>query len=267
MSLNLDKAKLFVNFLDVYDSHYDLSLEADPEDIAVSRLALIQAAKREMKNLKDPLAFYWYGLCHLEGIEGFWIDIEKAIFYLESAAELGDLKSKVTLADIYMGFNPNVTEDFYDFEKGCSLLENISTMVDNNSEKSYANYQLAKIYCREIYNKKNSTKALECMKIARELFSEEAECLYAYWLWAGILVEKNANEAINVLEKLIDKHVEEEFSYEYRDSLYLYGYMLYHGEGIDKNDKKAVIYLQKASELGHTLASVWLDDIQDDQSN
>ncbi len=170
-------------------------------------------------------------------------EFEKAIPYLEQAAEQGDIKSRQVLAFLYFKgefIKPNPEKAFYYYNllakdgiKGAQNITGDLYMLGFGVEKDYV-------------------KAFELYKKAADQGLAEAQNNLGHFYLTGKGTEKNLEEAVKYYQKAVDQGLssaQNNLACCYKD-----------GKGVKQDYKKALDYFQKAANSGLSIAKFHIAD-------
>lgn len=247
------------NFSTILEAHNKLSQDEyiDPEVLTKSRLNLIRAAKKsyEMRNSSD--AIYWYGKCLATGDEAFPINLNEAIKYLNQAVMMRHDLANVALGDIYSGEIGMVLsfDNIIDLDKAIKHYKAAS-----EKGNGYASFRLASLYSGELDYKKDIRQALDYIDKSVEQGSNDGLCLKAYWMYNGGLIEKDLDEVYNIIGDIIERSTREDFTSldALGKILFLQGYLLSVGDGVEVDMNQAIEFMQEAAEFGDANAIEWI---------
>ena len=257
MNFSLMNAKVsFLDQLTKHNSFYALD-NVDPEILAESRLFLIREAKKSYEIKDSPEAIYWYGRCLATGEEAFPIDMKEAIKYLNQAVMMRHHSACVTLGDIYSSEIANVPNEISDMDKAIK-----NYVVASDRGDGYSSFRLASIYSGELGYKNDLRNALDYLDKSVEQESEDGLCLKAYWIYQGDFMDKDLEEIFKITEQIIERSEDPNFiSFDALAKIFfLYGHLLYNGEGIQEDKEEAVCYIEEAANYGDLNAIQWLRD-------
>lgn len=165
----------------------------------------------------NPAALNNLAICYEYG-KGTEVDLTKAVCYYEKSAKLGNITAQKNLAICYKngtGVELNPQKEFY------WTLE---------AAKNGDNESIGKI-------------ALHHLKgYGTEINKVEALIWYAKYYFKGIQIN-NANDALNLLQKKGDEGDSQ--------ALYIIGKCFQYGVATEKNIGEALLYFERAAELGH----------------
>lgn len=273
---------------------YQYGLGTDQDEVAAIEWFCKSAAKL------NKYAQYSLGMFYLNGI-GVEKDIQKAAWFLEQSHQRGNPYASYELGKIFSNhanefFDIEKTEEFYQTalsgfhrmesqEKDDNLLYRIGTMylyglgIEANEmmaehyfkkavkyENLNAKYQLARLYLRQEYGKKEEQADYmhDHMKIEASIkWLEESmenknhHAAYSLGkLYAdGILISKDMNRAV----ELFLWSAEQGNQY----AQYILGKLYLTGKEVEKNREKAFYYFTKSAEQGNPYAVYFLEHWND----
>lgn len=256
--LNLSNVKSsFFDQLAEYEEFVANPDNKDPEEIAQLRLNLIRAAKQEIEQGGSPEAKRWYGYNFISGENGFPVDIDKGIQYLNEAVIQRSLTAQSDLGDIYSGVWNSVPEEKIDFEKAIKHYE----QCDNG----FANYRIACIYCGNNHLK-DIGKALEYARKADEHHGDiMAKCMMATYKFNGDFIARDPAAAFDMFEEVIQQEQSEDGSYKSwagPSALFYIGLMTFNGEVVQRDDHRGFAMIEEAANYGDDEAMEWLQNYQ-----
>ena len=172
-------------------------------------------------------------------------DINDGIAYLQTSAENGYSKSQYFVSLLYLAgrynYSKNNKEAFY----WCNL----------SAKQGYgpAEYKISLYYNNSIGTKKNEVEAFNYMKKAVQSEYSKSNLQMGIYYKSGIGVNKDSKLAIKYLTAAIYKNKDVE-------ACYIYGIMLFEGDGVEKDIDKAILHLNVCSEKGHIPSKYILGD-------
>ena len=200
--MSVDFANINASFFDLLEDYNQLTEQDsfDPEDRVKRLLNLVQKAKEDIANKNSASAFFWYGEHLIEGYEGFPIQVDEGIKYVNEAAMMRSTDALSCLGDVYSGLCVNVPEDRIDFDKA---IRNYTKAFDSGS--GYAGYRLACIYGGDPETHKDVRKALDCLERSAEVHQDENSLyLMSRWHYFGEHLQQDFNKAYEFSKKVID---------------------------------------------------------------
>ncbi len=203
---------------------------------ALKGLLQIESKAKKIK----PYLQYQIGMMYLKGL-GTPIDNKKAVEYFEKSAELGNQYAKRLLAFEYIS-GKNFTQNI---EKGIPLLTEFA-----DSGKAFACYKLGNLYLKGKVVKRDLDKA------ERYLLSAENNEYTQYALGALYLQKEkyDIQKAVSYLEKSADKNMWSSYQL---GRLYLFG-----TDGLEKDQEKAMHFLNQSAEQGNEYAQYIIDNTE-----
>lgn len=264
MSLKIFNAKL--KFLELYREYERLRAnpKADPEDIAAKRLELIRAGKKAIKTHASFEALRWFGTCYIRGSDGFPVNIDEGIRYLNEAVLLRSPQAMSLLGDVYSGSVNNVPEDKIDFDKAIKSYIRASDLGDG-----YASYRLAQIYLGEGSVERDLRKVLDYLEIAAlKQQNNQGKSLMARWIYIGEFMQKDFGRAYDMFSEIAESCMKNGKFHPDKEgcgatALYFMGRMSYYGEGVEGDDEKGMALIEQAALYGDEEAMEWLENYND----
>jgi len=249
-----------MNFKTILEAHHALYKKEsiEPEEMAESRLNLIREAKKSYESKNSAEAIYWYGKCLATGEEAFPINVEESIKYLNQAIMMRSMDAQVMLGDFYSAEISGIDEEMTDMDKAVKHYTTASESGDG-----YASFRLANIYSGELGYSKDIRQALNYLDKSIEQKSDDGLCLKAYWSYNGDLINKDLDMIIDIAEQIMDR-AEKYDNFEAMDTLskisFLYGLLVFHGEGIEENQEAGIEFIKDAANFGDFNAIEWIRD-------
>jgi|GEM_PF-1600215 len=202
------------------------------------RAKALEWLKKAAEN-NNSTAQYKLGECYKIGL-GFVQNSERAVFWWRKAAELNNIDALMALGEVYehaIGVQFELYEAMLLYKKAAQLGHRV------------AEFKLGDYYQRGIGVVADIDEAIRWFKKAAG--KNDAAALRRL---SAIYASKygNTKEYSETLRLMEDLHQEPKLSRTDRNSLcYQLGIMYLNGEGVEKNVKKAVIYINEAAELGN----------------
>ena len=224
--------------------------------------------------LGNAVAMYLAGIMYLQG-RGTPQIVYKGINLLEKAAELGNIDAMISLGNVYRNGECEVTADkkiaFKWYLKAAEVdnaeaMNNVGFMYDNGEGVA-----------------QNSSKAMEWYKKAADLGNAVAMYNIGYFYssmnnfeqavyWLKKATEHGDSKAINRLGMIYQsvfgdyqtalKYYRQGTDQGNADSMYNLGYLYHEGLGVNKDDKIALEWLEKAKAKGHPHAEELIKKIK-----
>ena len=203
------------------------------KDYAARILNVNKEALRELCSVGDAEALYFLGFNLVMGIGGK-VDKAEAVRLLETAVSKGHTRSAVKLAECY--FNGwGAAEDAH---KAMELLAKYPA-----PENKKYNYLLGRAYYYGDDVEKDYTKAFSYFEQSAKLGLGKAKDYLGDCYYYGQGVKKDLYEAARCYKDAADNHRN-------ANAAHSLAFMYIHGEGVPKDDKKAVDYFMIAAEGG-----------------
>ncbi|PPK80675.1 hypothetical protein BXY41_106266 [Lacrimispora xylanisolvens] len=171
-------------------------------------------------------------------------DIDKAIYYLEKSARLGNANAQYMLGKIYL----DVHCGKFNVEKALRWLTKAS---DNGN--ALAQYALGKLYRDGNYMEKNIQRAVDLFTLSAEQDNSYA----AYALGTLYLKEEGISKDMAAAVKWLTKSAEQENQY----AQYQLGKMYLLGQEVPRDREAAVRWLTLSAEQGNIYAQFFLDNL------
>lgn len=256
MTLNLANTSL--SFSDKKLRHEKLYNDenVDPLTIAKSRLELIDDAQKCIEDKSSTDALFWYGMNLITGDEGFPFRVDEGIRLLNEAVIMRNLSAVSVLGDVYSGMYPSVPEETQDIHKAIKFYKKAADQNDG-----YSSSRLAFLYSIDTEAGKDLRQALDYAEKSIQQGSMQGANLMAHWHFYGDYVQKDFAKVLEYLEMVFDneENTTEPF---YLDilgaSYYLYGFMMFYGEGVPENPQEGLAYIERAAGMNNQDALEWL---------
>eukprot|EP01091_Cochliopodium_minus_P006082 TRINITY_DN15962_c0_g1_i1.p1 TRINITY_DN15962_c0_g1~~TRINITY_DN15962_c0_g1_i1.p1 ORF type:complete len:453 (-),score=108.50 TRINITY_DN15962_c0_g1_i1:10-1368(-) len=237
---------------------------------------------KEIKNVDTITAVNFIGFLYMNG-EGIQKNIEKAIYYLNISASMGNAHSNTNLGWIYEEgeYVPRDVDKSIELYKDSILqydsvaMNNLGliyeTLGDFEQALKYYNMSVNQNYPTALYNMGCLYDSGSCgveidTKIAFEHFQKaanlgEASAIsnLAIYYQNGIAVEKNMEKALEYY------HQAAELDLEY--AVITLASMYFEGELIEKNMEKATTLFLSASKFDSSVAYSWLSRIESEKKD
>jgi len=260
MSLNLAETKLsFQDRLNQLDTLYNKP-DTDPEEIAQMRLNLIRMAKTCLEDKTSPEAVRWYGWCLVTEQEGFPLNIDQGLRYINEAVMMGSLEAVTHLGDIYSGEVLTIPEDMIDFDKAIKHYDRAS-----NANDGYASFRLAEIYSGRGPVQRDLRKALDYVEKSYNQGSAEGACLMARWIYIGEYMQQDIEKAYDLFSGLIEgvnfKDTNPK-THTQVNALFFTGLMTFYGDLGEEDPERGWEMIEEAARYGDPEANDWLQNFQ-----
>ena len=195
------------------------------------------------KAMADDKLYYRLGAMNLTGT-GTEINLAQAKFYLEKAAELGNLDAVYGIGKLYL--NPAFAE--YDPAKAVTYLEKA---VEGGH--AFAKYQLGKLLCQGKQIEKDVSRGLPLL----EELAADGVSFAAYIVGKVYLTEEGWKDVKKAIQYLTQA-AEDGNSY----GTYQLGKLYYFGNGVRGDPEKGLEYLKASAAQGNQYAATLLQTIQ-----
>ncbi len=252
-------SELKLSFIDELKKYSDMCGDNThkPSDVLTQLLKVIGIAEDEVENNGSHAAINWYGWNFAVGTNGFPLNVDKGIEYLEMAMGMGSSEALVSLADIYSGAILTVQDEKYrNSDRAIHYYKKASEQGDG-----YASYRLANCYRDGVCTKKDLPKALQYAEKAKHQGSAYGKYLWGMWLFDGDIVQQDQVEAYELFHEAYQSTKKGDYDDWLTASLlYWMGYATFTGAGIGQNKEEGYDLIQQAALLGDIGAQTWLDD-------
>jgi TPR repeat protein len=230
--------------------------DSDPEDLAERRLELIRHAKQAIESKTSPEAINWYGTCYIHGTEGFPVNIDLGIRYLNEAIMMRHMNAVTTLAELRMGMITTVPPEYVDYDKAIDLFTRASEQNDG-----FANARLAYLYSGVGTVPKDIRRALDYLeKSALHQGHPQGLFLMARWTYEGVLLQRDDAKAYDLFSQVYEK--------EYKatgypsglaiETMFFMGLLMLFGEKVPHDEAKGYDYIQRSAYYMGMEATEWL---------
>ena len=194
----------------------------------------------ESKNQAADNLLYKIGSMYKNGL-GIEVDMDKAIYYFQRSAELGNRNAKRILSLEYIS-GEHMEQNI---EKGLAMLTECADSGD-----SMSCYKLGKIYF-------NGEIVLQDLYKAEKYLMSAEDNEFTQYVFGKLYLQKEKYDimkAISYFEKSADKNMWSSYQL---GRIYLFG-----SKGIEKNREKAVEWLTKSADDGNIYAQNMLSNIE-----
>lgn len=195
------------------------------------------------KAMADDKLYYRLGAMNLTGT-GTEINLTQAKYYLEKAAELGNLDAVYGLGKLYL--DPEFPE--YDPAKAVTYLEKAV-----EGDHAFAKYQLGKLLCQGKQMEKDIAKGLPLL----EELAADGVSFAAYIVGKVYLTEEDWKDVKKAIQYLTQA-AEDGNSY----GTYQLGKLYYFGNGVRSDPEKGLEYLKASAVQGNQYAATLLQTIR-----
>lgn len=195
------------------------------------------------KTMADDKLYYRLGAMNLTGT-GTEINLTQTKYYLEKAAELGNLDAVYGLGKLYL--DPEFPE--YDPAKAVTYLEKAV-----EGDHAFAKYQLGKLLCQGKQMEKDIAKGLPLL----EELAADGVSFAAYIVGKVYLTEEDWKDVKKAIQYLTQA-AEDGNSY----GTYQLGKLYYFGSGVRRDPEKGLEYLKASAAQGNQYAATLLQTIQ-----
>ncbi len=195
------------------------------------------------KTMADDKLYYRLGAMNLTGT-GTDVNLAQAKYYLEKAAELGNLDAVYGLGKLYL----DLAFSEYDPAKAVTYLEKAV-----EGDHAFAKYQLGKMLCQGKQIEKDISRGLPLL----EKLAKEGVSFAAYIVGKVYLTEEGWKDVKKAIQYLTQA-AEDGNSY----GTYQLGKLYYFGNGVRRDAEKGLEYLKASAAQGNQYAATLLQTIQ-----